>query len=520
MSSFFALAQPAQALELSVARQQYYAGHYDLCLSSCKGLIELGSPDREQAFVLLGRTLLRRGLAAEAAATLVAEVPSFESAVARLEAEAVLARAHATLNDFATADAIIDQLNAPEAQAAPASVRAELLYVQALVAWMKGDLTGAEAALNRTEDTSPLIRGQRVMMQSWIASKRERYDEHARLMLEGVEVMQTGELIDVGLLATAARAVCSMAREVYVPNLVRRAKELYDRVDWAADVPVEHFNAARTLGWAMALQGTDQYFESVRLLHRASTLAPTEAWKVWSLLDRSAMKRYAGETGAAGADLYEALELARSTNWGETTDEERTGLLYAAELLAPLDSGGASALLLQFNQLRESFSSAVSLRGDRRLEAGTAYSTGVIQQALNDTKKARHFFESAYHVYDEIGYKWRAARTALRLYQVTQDEAWHQAAQRQIRDYPNSWIASDIREASTGIGDDGWNRLTPRQREVFNSLCEGLTAKRIGERLKCSPNTVRNHIHWVYQAFRVQSQPELITEARKRKLIS
>ena len=214
------------------------------------------------------------------------------------------------------------------------------------------------------------------------------------------------------------------------------------------------------------------------------------------------------------------MDLARSVNWGETTDEERTGLVYAAELLAPLNSSEASTMLLKFNQVRESLSSAVSLRGDRRFEAGTAYGTGVVQQALGDTSKARHFFESAYYVYEDIGYKWRAARTALRLYQVTHDRVWHEAAQRQIRDYPNSWIAADIREASTGIGDDGWNRLTPRQREVFNALCEGLTAKRIGERLKCSPNTVRNHIHWVYQAFRVQSQPELITEARKRRLIS
>jgi DNA-binding CsgD family transcriptional regulator len=61
--------------------------------------------------------------------------------------------------------------------------------------------------------------------------------------------------------------------------------------------------------------------------------------------------------------------------------------------------------------------------------------------------------------------------------------------------------------------------MTPRQREVFHALCEGLTARRIAERLECSPNTVGNHIHWVYQAFRVNSQPELIAEARKRRLL-
>jgi DNA-binding CsgD family transcriptional regulator len=270
----------------------------------------------------------------------------------------------------------------------------------------------------------------------------------------------------------------------------------------------------------MALHGTDNYFESVRLLHRASSLAPTQAWQVWALLDRAAMKRYGGELASSSADLYEALDLIAKVRWGETSDDERTGLLYAAEVFAPVDLGEASRLLAQFSQISESISPRMVIRGDRRLDAGKAYSTGVVQHALGDSRKAKHFFESAYFVYDEIGYKWRAARTALHLYRVTQDPVWHEAAKTQIHDYPQSWIAADVREASTGIGDDGWNRLTPRQREVFNALCEGLTAKKIGERLDCSPNTVRNHIHWIYQAFRVQSQPELITEARKRKLIS
>jgi DNA-binding CsgD family transcriptional regulator len=311
-----------------------------------------------------------------------------------------------------------------------------------------------------------------------------------------------------------------MAREIYIPGLLRNASQLYSSVKWTDDLSVDQFNAARYLGWAMALQGTDNYFESVRLLHRASSLAPTQAWQVWALLDRAAMKRYGGELASSSADLYEALDLIAKVRWGETSDDERTGLLYAAEVFAPVDLGEASKLLAQFSQISESMSPRMAIRGDRRLDATRAFSTGVVQQALGDLRKAKNFFESAYFILDEINYKWRAARTALHLYQVTQDVVWHEAAKQQIRDYPQSWIAADVREASTGIGDDGWNRLTPRQREVFNALCEGLTAKKIGERLDCSPNTVRNHIHWIYQAFRVQSQPELITEARKRKLIS
>jgi DNA-binding CsgD family transcriptional regulator/tetratricopeptide (TPR) repeat protein len=511
-----------EALPLSLveAWRQFSAGQFTVSLAASRELASSEGPQREQALTLSARSLMALGRHQDIVAMLTVELPTFRGLHARLETEALLARAHAALNDFGSADAIISQFNSEEALAAPPTTRAELRYAEALIAWMKGDLPKAEAALAHSDDVSTYVRGRRVILESWIASKRERFDDHARLMLEGAQIIQSSETVDIGLLAGAIRAICSIAREIYAPGLLRNATEFYEQLDWPEDLSVDQFMAARMLGWATALQGTDRYLESLRLLHRASALAPTPAWQVWALLDRAAMKRYGGELASSSADLYEALDLVHKVRWAETSDDERIGLLYAAELVASLDIGEASKLLAQFSQIGESFSPRMAVRGDRRLEAGKAYSTGVVQQAVGDSRKAKHFFESAYFVYDEIGYKWRAARTALHLYQVTQDQAWHDAAKQQIRDYPQSWIASDVREASTGIGDDGWNRLTPRQREVFNALCEGLTAKKIGERLDCSPNTVRNHIHWIYQAFRVQSQPELITEARKRKLIS
>jgi DNA-binding CsgD family transcriptional regulator/tetratricopeptide (TPR) repeat protein len=457
---------------------------------------------------------------AEAVALLAADVAEFSDPLLRIEAEVRLALAHATMNDFANAEAYVASLRSPQANAAPLEWRADMASTEAVIAWMRGDLVAADEALARARvDSSALARGRNLITEAWVEARRGNYANHARLLLEGTERLQTADVLDVGVLGPAVRAISNMAREISLPGLLRSASELHSSMKWTEDLAVEEFNSARTLGWALALQGSERYFESLRLLHRASAIAPSSGWRVWALLDRAAMKRYAGELASSSADLYEALELANSIAWGETTDEERTGLLYAAELTAAVDIGEASSLLARFGQVHESFSTRMVVRGDQRLDAGRAYSTGVVQEALGDTRKAKHFYESAYFTYDEIGYAWRAARTALHLYQVTRDAAWHDLAKGKIRDYPQSWIAADVRSASTGVADEGWNRLTPRQREVFSALCEGLTAKRIADRLDCSPNTVRNHIHWIYQAFRVQSQPELITEARKRQLL-
>ena len=512
--------QTAPLPALASAYADFMAGRASASLEACEQLVAADSPDRDRALVLQARALIRLNRAADAVALLAAGVAEITDPLVRIEAEVRLAVAYATLNDFASAEAYLASLKSPEAIDAPLEWRSEMANTEALIAWMRGDLTAADEALTRARlDKSSLARGRNHIMEAWVEARRGNFANHARQLLEGADQLQTADVLDVAVLAPAARAISNMAREISMPGLLRKASELHSNLAWTDDLAVEEFNSARTLGWALALQGSERYFESLRLLHRASSIAPTSGWRVWALLDRAAMKRYAGELASSSADLYEALELANKISWGETSDEERTGLLYAAELTAAVNTGEASSLLARFGQIHESFSTRMALRGDARLDAGRAYSTGVVQQALGDVRKAKHFYESAYFTYDELGYAWRAARTALHLYEVTRDASWHELAREKIRDYPQSWIAADVRSASTGVADEGWNRLTPRQREVFTALCEGMTAKRIADRLDCSPNTVRNHIHWIYQAFRVQSQPELITEARKRQLL-
>jgi len=513
-------AQTALTPRLASAYGDYLDARYSACIDVCRELAAAGTPDRSEALVLQARAFIRLNRPADAVAVLVAELPEFADPAVRLDAEMRLAFAHATMNDFANANLYVAQLDSSEVELAPIPLRSEIANNAALVAWMHGDLDAADAASARARvDVSPFARGRNLITESWIAAKRGDYRTHAQLMLEGAETLQTADTIDVGMLAAATRALCTLSRDLWFPGLLRASLDLNAKIAWTDDLAVDQFLSSRALGWAIALEGPGRYFESLRLLHRASSMSPSTAWSVMALVDRARMKRYAGELASSSADLYEALELSKKVAWGETGDEERIALLYLAELFASVDVREASALMLQFGQVHESFSGRIVLRGDQRLDALHAFSSGVIHQALADARKAKHFLEAAYFTFDEMGYKWRAAQAALHLYQVTHDASWHELARERIRDYPQSWIAADVRSASTGVADEGWNRLTPRQREVFSALCEGLTAKRIADRLDCSPNTVRNHIHWIYQAFRVQSQPELITEARKRQLL-
>lgn len=72
--------------------------------------------------------------------------------------------------------------------------------------------------------------------------------------------------------------------------------------------------------------------------------------------------------------------------------------------------------------------------------------------------------------------------------------------------------------AITSIGTV--ERLTPRQCQVLDLLCQGLPNKTIGKRLNLSENTVRGHVQSILAFLQVCSRTEAVVEARRRGLVA
>lgn len=68
-------------------------------------------------------------------------------------------------------------------------------------------------------------------------------------------------------------------------------------------------------------------------------------------------------------------------------------------------------------------------------------------------------------------------------------------------------------------GDTPLLRLTPRQCEVLDLLCQGMSNKLIARRLLLSENTVRVHVQAILGVLQVSSRSEAIFAARSRGLI-
>lgn len=62
--------------------------------------------------------------------------------------------------------------------------------------------------------------------------------------------------------------------------------------------------------------------------------------------------------------------------------------------------------------------------------------------------------------------------------------------------------------------------LTPRQCEVLDLLCKGMSNKLIARQLNLSENTVRGHVQAILAFLRVSSRSEAAFAARTRRLVS
>jgi DNA-binding NarL/FixJ family response regulator len=74
--------------------------------------------------------------------------------------------------------------------------------------------------------------------------------------------------------------------------------------------------------------------------------------------------------------------------------------------------------------------------------------------------------------------------------------------------------------AAAGAGDEARPRLTPRQCEVLDLLCQGLSNKMIGRRLDLSENTVRWHVQALLIALQASSRSEAAFLARRCGLVN
>ncbi len=407
---------------------------------------------------------------------------------------------------FGKTDELLKKIDAP-------ALRDELAYHRAIWLWTKDRHDDAETiALGLRTSKMKDVRIRAKILESVIASSRQRYLEQAALSLEAYRLAMDND--DVELQAYATRNLATLARELPMPQLRDVAKGAVERVPWTHDLREERFKAVRAAGWCCALDG--DYLNAFRLLKAAGAVAPSDHWRVTAALDRAYLARCLGEPRWSEQELLEANMLARDLDWHGSTNEEHVALAVLAELYSEIDGALSLAYLARFRELGPIVKPTESFAHDRRLGALADHSTGVVHARLGDAQAAIANLEAAWDVLSTVHYDWRAGRTAIELYKLTKKPVWSERAQEKLAGYPMSWLASQV--VSTGPRNS-LAKLSPAQRRVFEMLIAGRSTGDVAAALGRSVFTVRNHIRAIFLAFDVKSRAALVAEAARLKLI-
>ena len=90
-----------------------------------------------------------------------------------------------------------------------------------------------------------------------------------------------------------------------------------------------------------------------------------------------------------------------------------------------------------------------------------------------------------------------------------------------------SWFSASVAKRLRSVRGDAptaevnakLSRLTAREQQVLELLCEGLSGPELAKAVGVSKNTVRNHVSGLYKELGVHSRAELIVWARRHGVV-
>jgi DNA-binding CsgD family transcriptional regulator len=352
-------------------------------------------------------------------------------------------------------------------------------------------------------------------LESWILSREGRVRDQARVLSEILRLLNPSSLDHIEHRVRACQTLAALARETYLPQSTVLIERHLDGLPWPEFFKAARFQTTKALAWTKALQG--DYFNAFRFLKQSAAVAPDNGWRAMALCDRAYLANARGEENWFRQELSDAEEAAEVTDWEHRSDESPIALLLLAELCAPINAPQASAYLARFRSLGDIRSERSLMRDDERFQALLDYSSGVVDSHLGERKLALSRLQSALKIYERVGFNWRAARCALRLYDITGKDSFLDVAERRLTHYGGSWLAEELRQRrSAKLHSTG---LSPMRERVFRLLCEGKSNVEMASLLGLTVSTVANHAKAVLKEFNVNSRHALIAEALKRNLV-
>lgn len=466
-------------------------GDYTLCLAV------LGDADSDEALIVKLRCLVRLGYWNQAIRADVLSRVNRTVGCAKISACALVATACNRANMRLPAERYIREgYRVAESMDAGPKDTAELRYYHALLCWSSNRIDEAETLIRELLDAPGWqLRAHAVL--SWIAASRGNLNAQLELLGEAVQHEDDAWTRGV-VLESYSELACSLYRPQHGKIIERLAKELR----WTDDMRPQQFWTYHHLGWLAAVSGYD--LKANEFFCKCADVAKHDsAMRIIAAYDLSLHAHYLGERKTAEEKCKEAMQLVGRASF--TTDRvERLALILMTIAAARLNFVEDAELCWNtYEAIQTRITPIIAYGlGDRRLYAMEQYALGWLERARGKTTKALTHFGAALDVWNDIGYYWRAAVTAISMNQIShRPKALDEASVHTDRYFPRAWFARELTELHQRMGNPILQNLSPQKSAVISHLLRGRSYRDIATEMGTTETTIRRHVHELIARF-------------------
>jgi ATP/maltotriose-dependent transcriptional regulator MalT len=431
----------------------------------------------------------------------------------RFLAQAFLASAYFRVRLQDTGESVLQEAYRSAESSSIPDASAWVEYYDAFYLWSQGKLSEAEQRLLRPlRAGDAILRAKALALGAWIEGSRERYESQIEGLQKALDTLPPCE--DLFTAAKILHALAALSCNLFRLELAVEVERRANAIPWSEDMRAMQLEIMRSVAWNHALAG--RFVPALRLLRRNENIADSAPSRVVALLDRARICFGSGETLNYRAYLESADELATTCDWANTPGEERFSLLTLAALWAPSDPIHARGVLEKYRVLCGSTTKTSAWgNGDRRRMAAEHYSAGVVLRYLNQHAESVEHLQSAFKIYEGIGYYWRAALCAYHL-DGANPELLERATQWIEQYFPHAWFAPLFAGLRTAEKDGALQSLGRSRRQILHFVIQGRAVKDIAEILNREEKTIRNHLSAIFKAFGVHHIEDLRAECARR----
>lgn len=356
---------------------------------------------------------------------------------------------------------LLGRVKACEADAA--EVEAEIDYISGLSFLLHGRLDLARAAVQRIIEAVPIaaswsVREKRIY--SYVELRARAYDflghvagregdqtAKAEFIKRGLEQLDPAIEHDAYIDAHLLMNLAFVVRELNLPGFHDFIRSRVQTVRFSQWTRKCEFEIRRALGFGHAIQG--DHIGALRELRRSSDIAPSVAFKVKAIIDRSMLAEELGEPTFANEECAYAVELSKQVDWSAASDDEMFALLSLSRTLASRDPIEARRLYSTYVGRKHGLSPKSNVFGNRGFLGRELQADALICRYENDIEHAVRFNREALAHFKAVGYSWRAATVTIELYELTGDRAYLADASKFALTLPQSHLARRVKRHTT-----------------------------------------------------------------------